>query len=168
MSGRTGSLAPEVSPELTLRPVTVADRDFLLRVYEGTREDTLVAPWSEEERSRFVEMQFEAQSSDYDRRFPDSDHSVLLVAGEPVGRMWVGRWPDQLRLLDIALLPEHRNQGIGTIAIRRLQEDAAVAGLPLRHSVFKDNEAGLRFYERLGFEVVEDFEMYVLMEWTDR
>jgi ribosomal protein S18 acetylase RimI-like enzyme len=27
------------------------------------------------------------------------------------------------------------------------------------------NDGALRFYERLGFTVVEDFETYVLMEW---
>lgn len=152
----------------TLRPATEADRDFLLRVYSSTREDVLAAPWSDEERSRFLEMQFQAQTQDYQRRFPDSGHSVLVVDEEPVGRVWVGRWPDELRLLDIALLPEHRNHGVGTIVIRWLQDEARVAGLPLRHSVFKTNEGALRFYARLGFEVVEDFDMYVLMEWTDR
>jgi len=154
--------------QVTSRPVTSADRRFLLRVYAGTREDVQAAAWSDEDRRHFIEMQFEAQKSDYERRFPDSDHSVLLVDGEPIGRVWVGRWPGELRLLDIALLPEHRNAGFGTVILRRLQESAAVAALPLRHSVFKKNVGALRFYERLGFEIVEDYEIYVLMEWTAR
>jgi ribosomal protein S18 acetylase RimI-like enzyme len=148
--------------------VTAADREFLLRVYADSRDDVQALPWPEAERRRFIEMQFEAQQLDYGRRFPDSDHSILLVDGERVGRLWVGRWPDELRLLDIALLVERRNQGIGTIVVRRLQDSAVSARLPLRHSVFKTNTGALRFYGRLGFEVVEDFDMYVLMEWTDR
>lgn len=146
--------------------MTPADEPFLLRVYASTRAAELAAvPWSEAEKDKFVAMQFEAQRADYERRFPDANHSVILSGGVPVGRIWIDRASSEIRLLDVALLTDHRNQGIGTDLVRELIDEARAAALPLRHSVYKSNRDALRLYERLGFHVVEDFDAYVLMEW---
>jgi GNAT superfamily N-acetyltransferase len=152
--------------DITLRPVGQEDREFLFRLYSSTREEELaLTQWDDEQKRTFLEMQFMAQQTDYASRFPGSEHAIVLVGGEAVGRIWVARWEDEIRLLDIALLPEHRNAGSGTVLLKRLQAEARQAGQPLRHSVYKMNDGALRFYERLGFTVVEDFETYVLMEW---
>ncbi len=152
---------------VALRPVGQDDREFLFQVYAGTRADEIAQTgWSDEEKRAFLEMQFTAQHADYTKRFPDSEHTIVLVDGEAVGRVWVARWDEEIRLLDIALLPERRNAGTGKTLLERLQTEAAQAGLPLRHSVYKMNEGALRFYERLGFAVIEDFDTYVLMEWV--
>lgn len=156
-----------MNADVTLRPVAPDDREFLLRVYAGTREDELAQTgWTDDEKQAFIEMQFTAQHADYSTRFPDGEHSIVLVGDSPAGRMWVARWEEEMRLLDIALLPERRNAGTGRILLERLQAEAAQRGTPLRHSVYKMNDGALRFYERLGFTVIEDFETYVLMEWT--
>jgi len=150
---------------IELRPVTAEDRDFLFSVYASTREDVAQAPWSDEDRTAFLQMQFEAQSADYAARFPNADYSIIVADGVDVGRIWVDRGPNEIRLLDIALLPERRNRGNGRVLLERLIDEARLTFRPLRHSVYKTNIAALRFYGRLGFEVIEDFEMYVLMEW---
>jgi GNAT superfamily N-acetyltransferase len=152
---------------VSIRPVRPADDDFLLRVYASTRDDVHQTPWTETERGRFVEMQYRAQRDDYESRFATARHSIILVGGEPHGRIWVDRRADEIRLLDITLLPEFRNQDTGGVLLERLIDEARLAGIPLRHSVFNTNTEALRFYSRLGFEVVEDFEMYVLMEWAN-
>lgn len=155
-----------MTSDISLRPVRPDDRAFLFRVYASTREDELAATdWDGAQKHAFLEMQFSAQQADYARRFPDAEHTIVLVDREPVGRLWVAQWDDEIRLLDIALLSERRNAGTGTVLLGRLQAEAARAGKPLRHSVYKMNEAALRFYRRLGFTVIEDFETYVLMEW---
>lgn len=158
-----------MSSAITRRPVTSSDEAFLFRVFASTRSDEMaLVDWDEAQKLAFLESQFRAQATDYARRFPDSEHSILLAGGEPVGQVWIGRWADEIRLLDIAVLPDWRNRGIGAFVVRQLQDDAVAAGLPLCHSVFTGNIGARRFYERLGFEVVKDFDMYVLMEWTDR
>ena len=154
---------------IELRPVEATDDAFLRDVYASTRATEMaMVPWSDEEKAAFLDMQFTAQTTDYTERFPDSQHSIITLAGDAVGRIWVDRAEDEIRLMDIALLPESRNGGTGTVLLRRLQREARQAAKPLRHSVFKANVDALRFYDRLGFEVVEDFETYVLMEWTAR
>jgi ribosomal protein S18 acetylase RimI-like enzyme len=125
-------------------------------------------PWTDAEKQAFLEFQFEAQQNDYLRRFPHAEHSIVIFEGDSVGRIWIDRQEGEIRLLDVTILPDHQNQGIGTILLKELQQESASGGKPLRHSVYKTNTKALRFYHRLGFEVVEDFEAYVLMEWTKR
>jgi GNAT superfamily N-acetyltransferase len=151
---------------LELRPVTLSDDQFLLSVYESTRKDELdQVEWPEGQREAFVRWQFELQRREYDARFPDADYSIILVNGEAAGRIWIGHDDEQIRLLDIALLPQFQNRGAGTELLRRLIDQAAQTGKVLRHMVFVLNNDAHRFYERLGFVAIEDLGAYKHMEW---
>jgi GNAT superfamily N-acetyltransferase len=146
----------EQTPAVDTRPVAPADDEFLLDVYASTRADEMaLVPWSDGQKRAFLKMQFDAQRGEYFKRFPGADYRVILVGGRPAGRLWVARTPEQIRLLDIALLPEFRNRGVGALLVRRLADEARRAGLPLRHMVFQLNEDALRFYGRLGFARLE-------------
>ena len=109
-------------------------------------------------------MQFAAQAQYYREHYPDTSFDVILLGAEAVGRLYVSRWRDELRIVDIALLPEFCNRGIGTTLLRGLQSEAAAAGKPLRIHVERFNPA-LRLYERLGFRQIEDKGVYLFMEW---
>jgi ribosomal protein S18 acetylase RimI-like enzyme len=151
---------------VVLRPVTAEDDEFLLAVYAGTREEELAqVEWAEGQKETFVRWQFEMQRREYDAHFPDARYEVILVNGRPAGRIWVGSDDKEIRLLDIALLKEFQNRGVGTLLLRRLIDEAAAANKLLRHMVFALNEDAFRFYERLGFVVIEDVGAYKHMEW---
>jgi ribosomal protein S18 acetylase RimI-like enzyme len=157
-----------LGPGITIRPVQIGDESFLLRVYASSRAEELrQTGWTEAEKQTFVEMQFAAQIQDYSIRFPDSEQSIVLNNGTPAGRLWINRSKEEIRLLDITMLPEFRNTGIGTILLQHLQEEAKASARPLHHAVYKDNIDALRFYERLGFTIIEDYDTYCLMEWTN-
>ena len=150
---------------VALRPATSDDDAFLTRVYAGTRAAELAAvSWTDEEKAAFVQMQFVAQAQYYREHYPDTSFDVILLGAEAAGRLYVSRWPDELRIVDIALLPEFCNRGIGTLLLRELQSEAATAGKPLRIHVERFNPA-LRLYERLGFGQIEDKGVYLFMEW---
>ena len=158
---------PEQSPlnGVTLRPMTDADLSFLHRVYAGTRADELTqAPWSDEEKQSFVEMQFNAQHTHYQKHFPEASYEIIEQVGEPIGRLYLDRRPDEVRIIDIALLPEKRRAGIGGALMRRILDDAALVGKPVRIHVERNNPA-MHLYDRLGFRKVEDQGVYWLMEW---
>jgi ribosomal protein S18 acetylase RimI-like enzyme len=155
----------EQTPAVDTRPVTPVDDEFLLDVYASTRAEELApVPWTDEQKRAFLRMQFDAQRGEYFKRFPDADYRVILVGGQPAGRLWVARTPAQIRLMDIALLPEFRSRGVGKLLVSQLADEAARAGLPLRHMVFELNENALRFYERLGFTRLELHGAYWEME----
>jgi len=150
---------------ITLRPERPEDEAFLREVYASTRQEELAA-WGfpVEMRAAFLDMQFNAQKQGYRNTFPQGEFLVILLGSQAVGRMVVNRAPEELWLVDIALLTEHRNQGIGTALIQKLSSEAAAAGQPLRLSVIKGQRA-FRLYQRLGFARTGDSGLHDLMEW---
>jgi GNAT superfamily N-acetyltransferase len=153
---------------MALRPVTDADEEFLLSIYAATRADELAqVEWEAGQREAFVKWQFDLQRREYDVRFPDAEYYVILIDDCPAGRIWIGRDDRQIRLLDIAILPEFQNRGAGTLLLLRLIDESKRAGKALRHMVFVLNNDADRFYERLGFVVIEEFGAYKHMEWKD-
>lgn len=152
-------------PEIELRPAQPQDRAFLERVYASARAEELApVPWTAEQKAAFLHMQFEAQDHHY-RRFYGSARFDLIVAGEqPIGRMYVERAASEIRLLDIALLPERRGAGIGGALIAELIAEARAQGKPITLHVERSNRAH-RLYTRLGFrETGEETGVYVMMK----
>jgi ribosomal protein S18 acetylase RimI-like enzyme len=151
---------------LTLRRAISEDDEFLLALYGSTREEELAqVEWAEGQKAQFLRWQYELQRSEYQTRFPDADYYVVLLDDQPAGRIWTGSDDQQIRLLDIALLPEFQNRGAGTMLLRALMDEAALAKKPLRHMVFVLNSDAHRFYERLGFVIIDDLGAYKHMEW---
>src|SRR5450755_1226764 len=94
---------------LTFRRIVDADLPFLARVYASTRaEELAVTDWPEEQKAAFLESQFRAQHAHYQKYYPRADWLVTTLGGEDIGRLYIERWPSQHRIIDIALLPEHR------------------------------------------------------------
>ncbi len=151
---------------LTVRAVTPDDEAFLLFVYESSRAEELAqAEWQEGQRETFVKWQFDLQRREYDARFPGAEYDVILVDDQPAGRIWIGRDAEEIHLLDIVVLPEFQNRGVGRALLSSLIEEAKQSGRALRHHVFVMNTDALRFYERLGFVIIGDVGAYKHMEW---
>ena len=150
---------------VTLRPVTPEDEDLLLDIYSSTREEEInQVGWTEEQKRMFLRWQLGLQRQDYELRFPRADYSIILFEGKPAGRLWVARVEDQIRLLDIAILPEYQNRRIGTHLLQMLIAESEKTAKPLRHWIYKLNTGARRFYERLGFRLIEDDRAYLFME----
>jgi ribosomal protein S18 acetylase RimI-like enzyme len=163
----TDSATSESPVSVSLRPVTPADREFLVYVYAGTRAQELAqVDWTLEQKEGFIRWQFERQEEEYKQRFPDARYDVILVDDAPAGRIWVGVDDKQIRLLDIAIIPQFQNRGVGTQLLRQLMAEATETKKALRHSVFVLNDNAYRFYERLGFVTIEDLGGYKHMEWV--
>jgi ribosomal protein S18 acetylase RimI-like enzyme len=150
---------------VSLRPEIVDDEPFLYRVYASTRIEELAATgWSEAVKDSFLRMQYAAQRSAYSASHRRASFDVVLVEGEAAGRLYVDRGPDAIQVIDIALLPKHRGLGVGTQLFRALLAEAGAGGRRVTLNVERSNRArGL--YERLGFRMVRDGEVYVDLEW---
>ena len=147
------------------RPITDADLEFLERLYRSTREDELAStPWSEDEKTSFVAFQFKAQHQYYQEQFATADFLLVVDAETPIGRIYLDRREDELRLIDIILVPERRRSGLGTQLLEDLLDEARARELPVRIHVEQFNPA-MQLYLRLGFKPVQDQGVYQLMEW---
>lgn len=163
------NLDPQVPAKgIELRPVESGDKEFLYRVYASTRQEELAQTgWSEALIETFLRQQFDAQSSYYRENYSETSFDVILADGRPIGRLYVARWPEEIRIVDIALLPEYQNAGIGTKLLDDLISESEALAKPLSIHVERFNPA-LRLYERLGFREVEDKGVYLLMQRAAR
>lgn len=146
---------------LSSRAATEDDQSFLQQLFASTRPQEMAFFGDNEDQKRaFISMQF----SILPRSYPEAEHTIILAGNVPVGRTIIDRTSDELRLVDIALLPDFRNSGIGALMVQQLLDEGRQRDLPVRLHVFKYSDA-VRLYERLGFRLVEDDGSYLKMEW---
>jgi ribosomal protein S18 acetylase RimI-like enzyme len=149
---------------VSFRAAAASDRDFLSTVYASTRAEEMArVDWDDRQKADFLEMQFNAQHRYYQENYTDTDFLIILLDNRPIGRLYIARWPEEIRIVDLALLPEYRNKGIGTRLLSNVLDEAAAAGKPVRIHVEGFNPA-LSLYRRLGFEQIGDHGVYLLME----
>ena len=152
---------------ITFRPAAPEDDPFLIGVYGSTRlEELALTNWDTSQREAFLKFQFNAQQVHYRQHYPEGEHLIILVTGNPVGRLYVANIEKEIRILDITLLPERRNAGIGTPIIKELMAEAAALGKPLRIYVESFNPS-LHLFERLGFARAGENGYSLLMERTE-
>lgn len=150
---------------VTLRPVVATDGPLLFEIYASTRaEEMAMVPWPREQQEEFVRMQFAAQQEHYPKLYPDANHDIIMLNGRPVGRLYVARTKDYIEIMDLTLLPQDRNLGVGTGLIRGLMAEAS-ASRPLRIYVETFNPS-LRLFEQLGFRAVAEEGVHRLLEWV--
>ena len=127
-------------------------------------QEMALTGWSAAQQEQFLRMQFEAQKRFYAAQFPQAEHWIVCLNDVAAGRMIVNRSEDELLLVDVALLPEHRNLGVGSLLMAGLMEEASRDSKSIRLHVERFNPA-LRWYERLGFNTVSESEIYLEMTW---
>jgi ribosomal protein S18 acetylase RimI-like enzyme len=159
------SAGAQVAPGWSLRSAEPGDREFLCRVYASTRlAELAVTGWPDDVKLAFLRSQFEAQDRHYRAAHPSARFDVILADGEPAGRLYVVRSPERIHIIDIALLPGHRNRGLGSAILQTLLAEADAHRWRVSIHVEQENRAR-GFYERLGFQSLEQRGLYLLMEW---
>ena len=110
---------------ITLRPVTDGDRDLLIDIYQNSREPELaLTPWTPELKRLFAASQLDGQLRHHREHYPQAEDLLIVVDDAPVGRLYLDRGSDVIALLDMTVLTESRNQGIGTHIVRGLQHES--------------------------------------------
>ena len=141
---------------ITLRDVTAEDAAFLLEVYACTREAEMsLVPWTEEQKANFLKFQSDAQHAYYREQYPDAKYQVIMSDGRPVGRLYVSRKPDMIKILDITVLPQYRNSRIGSRLMREIIAEADASKRPVQIWIEQVNRSQ-NLFNRLGFAKLED------------
>lgn len=149
---------------IALRAFSPEDGEFLFHLYASTRQHEIAAfGWPPAQQEMFLRMQFNAQKNWYDMAYSGAGHQIIMIDDKPAGRIMVFRDKDSIRLVDIALLTEHRNRGIGKQLLQELISKSENEHLPLRLQVTRNNPAR-HLYERLGFVITGEDQMYYEME----
>lgn len=150
--------------KITLRPVVAEDDAFLLSVYASTRADELArVPWNADQKDAFVRMQFDAQKRHYAEEYPQASHQIICADEKPVGRIYLDRSADAFHILDITVLPQHRNTGMGSHVLGQIMEEAHRAANQV--TIYVENyNPSLRLFTRLGFQPVEEKGFHLLLK----
>jgi predicted GNAT family N-acyltransferase len=100
-------------------------------------------------RAVFIEEQGVPEDIEMDEHDADAIHVICLVGGKVVGTGRLVEMPDGMKLGRVAVLPEHRNKGIGALIVKWLLDKAAESGYG---TVYANVQLTARnFYDGLGF-----------------
>ena len=159
-------LAQDVSAQvISLDLVHPADESFLYQTYASTRaEEMALTGWNAEQQETFLRMQYEAQRRSYLMQLPEAKYWVIRCDQIAVGRLIINRTPEEIHIVDIALLPEFRKQGIGSTLMAAIMTEGSESGKTVRLHVERFNPA-LHWYERLGFSAADAGPVYLEMIW---
>lgn len=151
---------PQRPAALSLRPEAETDIPLLLQLYASTRAEELTrGGWPESQQQAFIHQQFSAQRSHYRQHYPGAAFFVIERDGVGIGRVYLHWGREELRLMEITLLPEQRGLGIARSLMQQLIDWTEARGLPITLHVEPFNPAHA-WYARLGFRVVEQRGVY--------
>lgn len=150
--------------EISRRPVTDSDHAFLLDLYASTRAAELaLTPWTAEQKTQFVIMQFQAQMTGYRDCYPQAVQEIITAGGRAAGRLYLSQEAGRLHILDITVAPELRNAGIGSAVLREILEEGRDQNKAVTIYVESFNPS-LRLFLRLGFQVISQDSFQLLLE----
>jgi GNAT superfamily N-acetyltransferase len=154
------------SGEISFRTIQDVDGGFLRSVHAASRDrEFRLTLWSEADKADFLARQFDLQQLHYHRTYPKAIFRIIVLDGVDIGRLYVDRQDDCLRLLEIGLLAAYRGRGIGTDILRSLLNEAHGGKVPVRLHAELQSPA-LRLYLRHGFRPVARRGHHLELEWT--
>lgn len=159
-------IIPWEAGRLVLRPETRDDLPFRFALFCRSRPpewDQVYLPV--ETLTQVMNHQFWAQTETYLARFPQARFDIIELDGESIGRIVVNRSGDRIHIVDQAIAPERRNQGLGTAVMRSLMAEAAGGGLFMTLKVSNANDPSMKLYGRLGFVAEDEALEYIEMIW---
>src|SRR5262249_48771764 len=156
---------PSPAGPVRLRPERDDDRDFRYRLFCDSRQPEFALMLPPPVFQQVMAHQFQAQTVSYREQFPRARFDIIELAGRPIGRIVVDRPGTAPDIAAQSIIPELRNQGIGTAIMRALMEEARGSDLPVQLEVASENDPSLRLYLRLGFEPIETAPLYIRLLW---
>ena len=143
-----------------LRPEDNDSLPFLTQLFIQNRWHELAgSDWSDQQKSAFLEQQFNFQNLHYTRYYPDAARGIITLDDSPIGRLYLYALPGELRLVDISILPAYHSQGIGTALLGAALDYAGTRGDLLTIHVEASNRAQ-QLYRRMGFSDVGGDQVY--------
>lgn len=155
--------------KISLRPIQDEDLSILREIYGNTREKELkqVSFWTSEQKQAFVLQQFRAQHEYYQKHYVGASFYVIQHEKVVIGRLYIDQnyQTKGIRIIDITLLPNWQNNGIGKGILEDILKSAKKNERTVSIHVESFNPAK-QLYETLGFKKISETNgVYHLMEW---
>ena len=138
----------------TTRQATPEDKEFLYCLNRAAYEDLV--------RKQFGEWDEAWQRQYFERKWEPQKYEIVEQAGRRIGALSVLRTNEEVRILEIQLLPEFQGRGIGSELLQREFRYADARAVPVRLQVLRENRAKT-LDERLGFQICGETDTHFLM-----
>ena len=149
-------LSPISIGMLNTRQAKVSDYQFLRQLHHVVYRDVVTR--------QFGSWNDADQDAWFDKGLDDAEYRIVESDGTPVGAIGMREHADHIALVELQLLPEYQNQGIGTELLTLELNRAAGYGLPVRLQVLRQNRAR-QFYARHKFTLEGETDTHYLMVW---
>jgi ribosomal protein S18 acetylase RimI-like enzyme len=147
-----------------LSPVSESDEPFLSDLYASTRAaEMALVPWSDEQKRAFLKMQFEAQQAYYRERYPNASFDLIKTHDRPIGRLYLAELTDEIRIIDIAFLPDRFDRNVFVELIEEILQKGEESGKPVR-IYLENNDPQTEIFVNLGFQKIEEHGIYFLWQ----
>ncbi|MFZ6735786.1 GNAT family N-acetyltransferase [Undibacterium sp. Ji42W] len=150
---------------LALRKVNDDDQAFLDALYASRREDLRHMPMDAAFIAQMIKMQQHVQMEGIRLNYPEALHLMIEDDGQPVGRVIIDTGSNDVRLVDIAIIPAAHRQGIARAMLQALQAHAANHGKSVSLAVEQTNFAARGLYLQTGFVALSTDELFEQMQW---
>ena len=164
---KTECIGRSLTPKsIRLKKSELHDREFLVSVYADSRLEEMqqIQHWTTDEKNEFLRFQFNAQDSHYREHYPDAEYLIIEQSEKSIGRFYIERRDSNICVMDIAILQQHRRQGVAKKLLTDVLTEAKQKGISVNLHVEPDNVAK-KLYLSLGFVVTDKISFYEKMEW---
>ena len=152
--------------DIQLKKKDENDSEFLFQLFEEIKIAELnIFNWPEQMRNQFISMQYNAFEKMIKNEYPKADDFIIIYNFQNAGRLQLNKDNSGLRIINISLLPDFRNLGIGSKVIKDLLSEADSKKRPVYLEVDKVNPA-FNLYSRLGFEIYHQDEIKYSMKYS--
>jgi ribosomal protein S18 acetylase RimI-like enzyme len=153
---------------IRLRPATAADNAFQRMLHDANRWDLAFVDGDAELVQSLLDMQHAAQTEGYGAQHPEALYYIIEKTGTACGRLVLDFSAGEVRIVDIALMPEAQDTGIGPTVLGAVQTVAGQIGAPVVAMTQRINTGAIRAYQRLGFHAAahQPNPAFVVMTWS--
>jgi len=152
-------------PDFHIRSVHARDQEFIDTLYRSTREDLLRLPMDPVFIDDLIRSQQQIHALGVQQNHPNAQTKILESQSQALGRMVFEHTADDIRLIDIAVLPGAQRQGLARYMVQHLQQMAGSHQASLSLRVVKSNFKARRLYLSAGFQIVGEDALSEQMRW---
>ena len=129
----------------SLRKAEIEDLDLTYKIKRNALSEYLEQLWGWND---------EAQYEFHQEHFNPNNFQLIEISNEPIGYLETTQKGNVLLLLNLMILKEFQGQRIGKIVL----EDLLRQHFSIKLEVLKVNIRAIRFYESLGFTILEEMD----------
>lgn len=137
-------------------------------IHDANRDDLLLIDGEEDFVQSIFDLQYRARDQGYGQQYPNASYFMIEKTGATVGRLVVDFGHNEVRIVDIALIPAMHGMGVGTTVVQAIMTVAAKMPNEVSLSVRNDNKGAAALYRKLGFVLdphVPSTQMHTYLRW---